>query len=227
MSQDYSELYFDCGTVDINVVKSSVKSRDFSLLPQNMADKAKKAYDIYEQTGEARVIDIMTDCGCFEDIAAFVKTTGIPLFQSLAEMRADITNIKTSIRISNSAFTPEAAKALMERSFVAGGTIPLNVFVKSADKSGVSDLTDISEKMEMSELKAAIDSADSLEGSERALEKCFEKLLEPYEYKAFGPEIPARFLILRESEITNCRIISAMISAGAGKEKIRERLGIK
>lgn len=229
LNKDYGELYFDCGTVGADEVKKIVKERDFSSLPQGMAKSASIAYDIYEQTGETRSIDIMIDCGCFEDIKLSAQSSGVPFFEEIASMDADITNIKTSVRLSEGSLKPETAKALMERAFVVGGTIPQGVFIDSSDGStGAAGVEAIYEKMDASKLKSAIADADSSLSAAAALEKCYIDTLSQFEYKAFGPEIPAVFLLMREREIRNLRIISALISKGGiKKEKIRERIGIR
>ena len=45
-------------------------------------------------------------------------------------------------------------------------------------------------------------------------------------FQAFGVEIPFWFLLIREAEIKNCRLIEAGLYAGLKPEEIRERVRV-
>ncbi len=219
------DLFFSCGTVDPEKIKECVRERRFDGIPENMAKRASEALDEYEQTGEARIIDFLIDKGCFEDSAKSAEETGIKLFRDLMTKRADIVNIMTCLRVHLSGLSSGTVTSVIERSFVSGGTIPVERFLSAAeDVASGGDLREsVAKRIDDYPMRAAVTETEDASETSAKLEEIFESLIKPYEFKPFGAEIPAVFLISREAELRQCRMIASMIRAGCTKEEIRRR----
>ena len=217
---------FTCANVSPEQVIECVKSRNTASFPQNMAKAALEAIDTFERTGEARSIDFILDRASFADMAADAAKSGVKMFSEYVSALADVTNIRSAIRISDSSIAPAAAEALMERVFVPGGTIGENTF--RSENGGIASIEEIYKNLPLIPLKAEL--ADAVDGKVYA-----DSVLEQFIYKtagdtfgtAFGPELPSRFFISREREIRRYRKALSVLSMGSvKKETLKERLGI-
>ncbi|MBQ8523839.1 MAG: V-type ATPase subunit [Clostridia bacterium] len=217
---------FSCGSVDTAVVADCVKNRIFSPLPAHMGRAAAEAIDTFERTGEARSIDFIIDRACFADMADSAGETEIPMFTEYVKALADVTNIRTAVRIARSALAASAAEALMERVFVPGGNVPMSAF--SAEGGGICNIEAIAANLPLIPLKAEISGAlDTSTSLDAILDRYVERTVKNFTSKAFGPEIPAGFFITREREIRRYRKALSLISMGSiKKETLKERLGI-
>ena len=223
LGQDYSELYFRCGTVPVEDLAKRLSEEDYTALPPHMAKACAEASAAYAATEEVRTIDFLLDAACFADIRDNAVASGVTLFREYAETRADITNILTSVRLAKSRTAKEAAKALFLRAFVPGGVLPSSLFLTD----GCADYEIIFDRMNPSPLKQVVGDILS-DGEDVRPDALFDnytyRLMAGIKYRPFGVEIPAAFLLTREAEIKNCRIVEAGLLAGLTPEKIRERI---
>lgn len=221
--KDCRELYFRCSTFPADDLAKRLAEGDYAGLPVHMAEACAEAVSVYAQTKEVRAIDLLLDSACFADIRDNAASTGVSLFREYVKARADITNILTSVRLSKGYTAKEAAKALFLRAYVPGGILPPSLFI--AD--GCAGYDGIFERMDPSPLKQVVGDILADENTVRSdvlFDNYTYRLMAGAKYKPFGVEIPAIFLLTREAEIKNCRIVEAGILAGLSPEKIRERI---
>ena len=217
-------LYFTCGTVPPENAEEAVRNRNFTAFPPHMAAAAAEAIDSYEQTGESRSIDFILDRACFADVSDAAAATGVPFFGEYTSAVADTTNLLTSARIADSGADPAAAEALLNRVYLPGGQVKLSTLL--SPDGGAAPFSALAERMDPSPLKNITAEITSFEDADRLYGEYLNSLTASFAFKAFGPEIPACFLIEREKEITRFRKAAALISAGVvGKDKLRERMG--
>ena len=217
---------FSCGTVSEEAVIECIKSRNTAILPKNMASAALDAINTFERTGEARAIDFILDRACFADMAEAAAQTEVPMFTEYVKALADVTNVRSAVRISASSVLPVAAGALFSRVFVPGGNIPKSAFY--AEDGGTADVSLLAANLPLTPLKAELaDAAETPEKADALLDRFVFRLAENMSQKAFGPEIPAFFFISREHEIKRYRKALSLLSMGKVKKDIlKERLGI-
>lgn len=226
LGRDYSELYFHCGTFPVEGLTERLAAEDFNEIPQHMAEAYIEARDTYAKTGEVRVIDLMLDKACFADIADNVRKYGVPLFIRYAAARADLTNLQTAERLATGHAARETAAALMTRAFVPGGTLPVEVFF--ADDGSVRDYEALCEVLEDDTLQELLEKILSDRNPpDSAFDNYAYRLFADLRFKAFGVEIPFWFLLTREAEIKNCRLIEAGLYAGLKPDEIRERVRVE
>ena len=216
--------FYTCGTVPAEQMQEYLHKEVFHSLPSAMAAAAKAARQEYAKTGEARCIDLLLDRACFADMADGAAAGGIPLMQQIVSMRADFANISACIRIRSSGVSAQAGRTLLSRAFVPGGQIDLSTLL--SEENGCRDIGQINEKLGACYVKDAVRKAVGT--SQDRIEKIFDEAIllacRPYQFKAFGPEVVIRYLLIREAELLNGRIIAARFTSGADREKIRERL---
>ncbi len=219
---DYSSNYYSCGTVDTQALQSRLAKGNVTGLPTHMAEAVGEAMEAYAQTGEGRQIDFLLDKACYGDMADNVRTNGVPLFQEYVAAKADLTNVLSSVRLSES--SPDAAFAIFDRAYVPGGTIPKEQFGTSA--AGCRSYSELSEHM-TGMVKDAVDQIQA--GNvrpEKVMDEMALSLLNRERYTPFGVHVPAVFFLQREMELKNGRIIAAGIAAGLSGSVLRERIRV-
>ncbi len=217
--------FYTCGAVSAAQMEENLQKDTANGLPPAMAEAAKTARQEYAKTGEARGIDLLLDRACFADMSAAANAENVPLIQKIVCMRADFANILACMRIRASGVAADAARTLMTRAFVPGGQAELSAFVN--DESGCADIGQINEHLGDCYVRDAVRHAAAA-ADISAVQKIFDEAVlaacQPYRFKPFGPEIAVRYLLIREAEVTNGRIIASRFSAGADADSIRERL---
>jgi len=91
---------FNCGTLSPECVMECATDRNATVLPTHMSKALAEAFESYEHTGEARSIDFILDRACFEDMAECAQKSGVAMFTDYVRALADVTNVRTAIRIS-------------------------------------------------------------------------------------------------------------------------------
>lgn len=225
LGRDYSELYFRCGTFPVDELSERLAAQDFTGIPTHMAQAYADARDTYAKTGEVRAIDLLLDHACFADIADNVQKYQVPLFVRYAAARADLTNLQTAQRLSTGHAAEETAAALFKRAYVPGGTLPAEIFF--SDEGHVRDyeaLTGVLEDDALRELLTKV--LSDRNPPDGAFDNYAYRLFAELRHQPFGVEIPFWFLVVREAEIKNCRLIEAGLYAGLKPEEIRERIRV-
>ncbi len=225
---DPDGLMFSFGAISPDTVISCAKKSSFSALPDyasSMRRAAQEAMHLYRKTGEARAIDLMLDAACFKDMKKAADEGGVELIKNIVTLRADGTNIMTCLRIAAAGLQPATAVSLTERAFVSGGDIPLSAFL-TAD-GGTADAESAAKKAPYGSVSAdaarRAAKADGFAAAEKVIDEAVLALADKFRFKPFGAEVAVRFFLIREAEMTNCRIIEAAMSGdGSVKERMRK-----
>lgn len=217
--------FYTCGTVPARQMQDYLQKDILPDLPPAMAAAAQAARREYSKTGEVRCIDLLLDRACFADMAEKAAADGVLLIGQIVCMRADFANILACLRIRTSGLPMEAARSLLSRAFVPGGQVALSVLL--GEEGGLADIDQIGKRLGDCFVKDAVRravSAADLPGIEKIFDEAVLWACQPYRFKPFGPEVIVRYMLIREAELTNGRIIAARFGSGADTDKIRERL---
>ena len=218
-------LLLFCGTVSPEKIVAGAESSSFEGLPPHMNKAAGEALAQYRKTGEVRCIDLILDSACFADMREDADRGGVELICKTVTLRADGVNLMTSQRLASQKLPAEVAASLMKRAFVPGGDIPLSAFL--AADGGCADADTVAAKVPAGSTSASAVRLAAKQKSFSEAEKVFDEavlsLANGYRFKPFGPEVAVRYLLIREAEMTNCRIIEAGMKGGRADE-MRGRL---
>ena len=219
-------LLYTCGTVPPETVIGAAAASDFKKLPGEMGKAAGEALETYRKTGEVRAIDLIIDRACFEDMKNSAEKSGCTLVKDIVKLRADGVNLLTAIRISAEGHDSDTAFSLFERAFVPGGNMSVSAF--ASQEAGVFSADKIAARA-CGAMSAAIKSAakeSDPENAQRIIDEEIIKLCRKFRFKPFGPEVAVSLIVVREAEITNCRIIEASFGEDKADETVRERLRV-
>ena len=215
---------FPYGTLGTDEVLRAARENDFSALPYGLREGCENAVSAYNASADAMNIDLLIDRGCFADMSAAAKNSGIPLLRELCEFDADAANLTAFARIAALSLAPEAKRELFSRAFVPGGALGEAKFPRSEvsfeameDALGSSYLG--------AQVHAAADAADRVAALETALRRKRAVMCDGVKFVPFGGEVPAAFIVERENEVRAFALAAAYMRRGATQSEIRAALG--
>lgn len=218
---DYSSIYIDIGKIDLVKIKRNLKED----LTDN--DKylsyAKKALDLYKENKDPQDIDLSLDKDFYEKLLEDSENLDYESLINFTKERIDLTNLKTLLRIKGQGQSVD----LLEKALIYGGNIDKNLFRDSlnADKNSYSNLF-FKEKI-YPQVKKSMEEND-LNKAMQKLEKVIDNHLMDFAKESkkvsYGPEVIMGYLISREMEIKNLRIILTAKLNSLSREFMEERL---
>lgn len=220
---DSSDILVDTGSVDLKILKYSVKERDFSSLTESMGEALKEVIETFPKTNDPQQIDIIFDKYCYEEMLNSAIKTKNDFLINYIKLQIDMINIKTYVRLKKM----NKSWDFYTKVFINGGNIHEQVFIKNYDDS----FEKFAEQLSAYGFKDSfLEGTESLAetGKFTTLEKLLDNKLIDYvksaKYVPFGIEPLAGYLIAKDNEIKIARIILAGKLAGISPELIRERL---
>ena len=216
-------LVSENGSVSKEKLIMAMNTRDFSAYPSNMAAAAPIAIEELARTDDPREVDLILDKAAFCDMAEAAKGYDLDYLKELMKYKADSVNITTAIRCINQG----KSRAYLDRLLVPGGVLDRDFFMSNYDET-IGKLISALAFTEYSDISKYSDAQSLLSASEA--EKLCSMLYIKKAYSAervpFGAELVIYYIVKKEYEIKNVRIILADKACGMSAEKIRERLMI-
>lgn len=220
---DASNTLINTGSIDVKILKYSVKERDFLALTENMGNALKEIIEDFPKTNDPQIIDIILDKYCYDEMLKSAKSTNNQFIIDYVRMQIDAINIKSYVRLKKM----NKSWDFFTKIFLDGGKIYEQIFIKNFD----DPFDKFAENLLAYDFKEVF-----IEGTEALMETkkftILEKLLDNKiiehikyaKYVPFGIEPLVGYLIGKDNEIKIARIILAGKTAGISPELIKERL---
>lgn len=213
----------------INEPKSS-KNEDFygdkeAALPSHLTDALEDAGNVYQEKKDPGIIDIVLDRHMFAHMLMLCEKVSNPFITEYVQLSIDFYNIKTLMRVKNM----QKGSRFLNESLIPGGLTDTDFFLENYDKS-TDALTSIFYYKYFGDIMKNGMEEYSKTGNYSGLERVFDDYLMEYvkkaKYIAFGPEVLFAYLISKENEIRQIRILISCknnnIPADALKERLRD-----
>lgn len=215
-SDNHPNIFSSGGTIDPQVMKDAVESRDFTPLPDEMEAPASKALETLLHTHDGQLTDVIIDRAALEAIGAAAKKSGTPVLELYAQLKVASANIKTAVR---------AVKTGKDKKFITEALAPCETLdterLASAASEGMDAIYDYLS------LSKYADAVPELKKSPSAFERWCDNLIirnirseitHPY---TLGPL--AAYIIARENEMSTVRIVLSGLINDLPEESVRER----
>lgn len=211
------------GAFEARTLEAMIKERNLVFLSPEMRAAITEASEVFGKGGDPQEVDIILDKACYKEMMRRAEDTENGFLTGYVSLLIDILNVTTFVRLRQMG----KPWTFFQRVFLAGGKISQGLFVSSyeenyqqlGDKFGPYGFAEILEK-------GAVAARDT--GLYSLMEKlCDDKRMEyikDAKFVPFGIEPAAAFIIAKESEIKNLRMILTGKIAGTPKEVIEERL---
>lgn len=216
---DGASLFIDSCIIPYETAASAVRDRDFSPYMVNVAAAAPEVIAAYALNRDPMLIDVDLDRAMYADLDLIVTESKIKsdYLRRYLTRKADLVNIIAAVRIFRLGFS----QSLLSRALVPGGSLGTDFFT-SKFEGGESELLESLRSTPYS----ALASEENLSISK--LEKTADELLLSFvaevKFAPFGPESVIAFIIAKENEVKNVRVILSGKASLLASDAIRERL---
>lgn len=211
------------GTIPIEQIKALIIDRNFANLSIYMKESIEDSLDIFSITKDPRQVDLILDRAYFKHILDIARKSGFPYISQLIETMIDTTNIKTYLRIKNLNMSLD----LLSRALIPGGMLDNSILLDNLDKS-LDELLEKTRKTKYSNLMVDGIADYTIKGNFSKLEKLIDDqiigIVKKTKYNALGIEPLIGYLVAKETEIKNLRIVMVGKINNIPNEIIRERL---
>lgn len=220
--KEYVSLLLPFGSVPSEEIGEAIGKGNYSLLPKNMANACEQAAESFAKNRDPQQIDLLLDVACFADMAEKAEKSGDPFFTGFVSRRLDSVNCNIAVRLLRMKSAQITQDYLLEH-LMPFGSLGEDFFEK-ATAEGIDSLAEELKKSGYRAIGEAIEKGASLS----EIEKIGESILLAYTEEAagvlYGPAVPAAYLLRREAEVKNLRIIAMSIGCGLSPDRIRARL---
>ena len=210
------------GGIPVGTVKEAVAKRAYDRLPAPFGAAAQEAATQLERTGDPRVVDRILDAACYAGMLALAKESGVALAEKLVVRKIDLTNVMIALRSGR--MGGETGRRTLADFFLPGGTLAQSDLA-AWSAAGEDELL---ERLYYTGLERFAKSAAATDRTLAALERAADDDLMETAREAklvpVGAEIPIGYLIGREYEVKNLRILLAGKSVGLPVDALRERM---
>jgi V/A-type H+-transporting ATPase subunit C len=189
-----------------------------------MKSAVEYALEAFAKSKDPQHIDFILDRACYLEMKAVAKASGCRFLEQYATLLIDSINVKTFARIREM----KGDWVAFNRVFLPGGSIPESLFVNGFDE----DYMHFAEKLlpyhTFEEVMVKGGTQLSETGRFTELERLSDNAILEFaigaKYIPYGLEVPAAYLIAKESEIRLVRIIIAALEQDLTADQLNARI---
>ncbi len=222
LGEDPTEGVFDgVGTISPKLIEVSVNTGVWGELPPELAETGERALRAYESTRQAQTIDTVVDQGLFRYLQT--ATAGHPFAETLVAMWADLLNLKSLVR----AKLMGKDRAFAQRVLVPGGSLDdsrLLALMDAAIETWADELRHTPYSDVLGRGLASLTERRSLALFERLSDDFVTDFLKRAKLALYGAEPLCAYVLAKETELKNMRILLVGKLNGLSKEILEERL---
>ncbi|MGQ9631872.1 MAG: V-type ATP synthase subunit C [bacterium] len=214
----------DMGKYSIDELKSWMESENFEELPEMLRDAVRLAASRYEETKDPQLIDLVIDKKMYEHLLSMVDPKSEPFLRNLLQIWIDSVNIGMFVRMR---IRGRPRDKFLE-AFIPGGKVPLDLFARAYNDTwdgavGAFRTTEYAIIVEEGIRHWSQHNSTSL--LDHRLNAHLMNWVRQAKYVTFGAEPLIGYIMAKEEEIKNLRIILVSKINKLRRELVEERLG--
>ncbi len=207
------------GLVDLPLLEKGVQDKDYSALPDVIADAARRAEEAYRDRSELVVVDQIFDVAMWQHSIAVAAEYGNDFLVEYFRTEIDLANIKAFVRAKESGGdTSDLARVLVQGGFVEPSAL------EAALGEPMDALSRTLEYGRYPVVAVALRewSSDKTRALELAADNELLRLTEAARMEAYGIEPLVRYILLRQTEIKLIRaaVIAKLDSLPRGQVEV-------
>lgn len=213
--ENYKSIYSNL--VDMNTLeyKEDIKN---NVIDNDYVRYARIALDEYEKTKNPQVIDIVLDNFYFQKLLSYEQ---LDFLNEFTKEKIDLINIKTLFRAMKRGVKVED----LLYSLIEGGNIPVKDFTEVLFQKPEAAVDAFSRYNVIKYVKKALENRDDyILDLEKAIDDHQMDMIKKSKTITYGPELIFGYILAKETEIKNLRIILVAKLNSLEKGFIRERL---
>lgn len=205
------------GNMDVDEARVAIAMGDYRALPEDYVTVVEKAEKALEETGDPQVIDIVVDREMFRLGLEIARRSRFELLEQIWTTMIDVTNLKSLVRVNRM----RRSRDFLQQCLIDGGLIPAATLLgwHGETSTAIADALRYTPYARLAEEGLRHGSRFELLGDD-----FITGFLRSAKHKAFGPEPVIAYVLAKETEIRNLRVILTGKINGLPPAAIRERL---
>lgn len=215
-------MLFETGTVPSSDLADAVRGKTpAASVDASLLETLAEARTAFAAENDPREIDLVCDRAYFVRLRQEAADSGLKFLETYALLRTDIMNLTSALRIR---MTGKSYDFFAGR-VAAEGTIPLSFFERNKEKSPKELVILASSYPRFGALASAFAEEDfSFSRFEHLTDDLTGEYIRELRRVPFGAELVASYLLSKEAELKNVRIVMAGKLASLPAKTVRERL---
>jgi V/A-type H+-transporting ATPase subunit C len=223
LERDVDDILVDSGSIPASKLKLMIKERSMSDMPSIMRKAVDECIDTFNRTGDPQVIDIILDRALFRQMGEIANSIGNRFVVNLVRIYIDLANIKTFLRVKSMGKSWD----FLQKILLDGGSIDNKIFLQNLQEPLDSFVNAIKFTQYGDFCEEGIEgykNTGSLTKFEKLSDNFILSFVKNSKFVAFGVEPLIGYLVAKETEIKNARIIMVGKVNKIPGDIIRERL---
>jgi V/A-type H+-transporting ATPase subunit C len=221
--QDDNGLLIESGSIPSGKLKTMIRDRNMSNMPAIMKKAVEECIETYNKTLDPQVIDIILDKAIFKQMKDTSIKSGNKFIKDLVTLFIDLANIKVFLRVKalNKSFD------FLQKILIPEGSINIKLFIENLD----NPLDSIIDALQFTSIGPYLQEGIEnfkVTGTLTKFEKLSDNSIMDYvkksKYVSLGIEPLVGYLMAKEMEIKNARIVMVGKINNISNEVIKERL---
>ncbi|HIT89875.1 MAG TPA: V-type ATPase subunit [Candidatus Merdenecus merdavium] len=223
IGKDIKELSSEVSSYSAKEIYQAMMNPDISPMDQNMKETILQAMKYLNQQ-DIQGHDLFLDRKMYEEMSRISKELSCDLITEQVRMTIDFYNVKALLRSRDM----DLGKEILERALAKGGSIPIDAILSqySVPLSAVS--TSFSYKYLGKQVKEGLEDyavTKNFSKLENLLEDMLLNHIKKAKYVSFGPEVLYAYILAKEHEISQVRIIITCKWKGISNTILRRKIG--
>lgn len=223
LQEDLSNIIIEFGDFNLPRLREEISIGKRISEEDNYYDVVIETYNLYEKTHDAQIIDINIDKAYFEKIREIVEEMDLEFVTNYSKDLIDFTNLKTILRCQSQGRDIEFLKKVI----IDGGNITSEKYEDYLNSKIEVDSPLFKYEKIYKAAKIGVEyfnETGSLAKFERERDNYFIEEIKEVRKITYGPEVVLAYILAKEIEIKNVRIILVSKLNGLSSSFIRERL---
>lgn len=223
LGEDQEELYLNIDDSDFLNRKETLLLMDEKLREREFPPYYTKALAAYDKTKDAQFIDIYADQAYFDEMLELAKKLDVPMITEYVKDLIDFTNLKTLFRMRKQLRNA----TMLHDALIDGGNLERNQLTSRFFDPVDEIVADFKLKRVGPALQKGFDvylQNQKLAGFEKYFENHSMDRLKDVKMVNYGPEVLFAYMLAKETEVKNLRLILVSKLNNLPADKIRERI---
>ncbi|MBT9176333.1 MAG: V-type sodium ATPase subunit C [Firmicutes bacterium] len=221
--QNFEHLFIDAGLVPAKLMPYVCQQEKLQGVPPEYYAFASAAALAYEESKDPKVIDLVLDRMQYSHTAAMAEKHGYAFLARFLASQADLANIRSLVRTKRLG----RGRDYLAGNLLPGGTVPQAVLLEALTEEWTAIIARFSSSPYQAVVEQGINALLESRGLtmlEKLSDGFLAELSRSVRFQAFGPEPVLNYILAKENEVRNIRIVMLGKLNGVPNEEIRERL---
>jgi len=221
--QEYEQILTEPSLINTKKLRDMIRERKMSDMPCVMRKAAEECIDELNRTGDPQVVDILLDKAMFAWMSEFCRIFESDFLKGIIVFMIDLVNIKMFLRIREM----KKNRDYLKKALITGGRVDINRFINNYEEPLEKIIEEIKYTQYGKVFEEGVSSfihTKNLSEIERLFDNLLIKHIKRYKYVSIGLESLVCYLIAKENEVKNVRIIISGKIGNIADDVIRRRL---